>query len=652
MKRAVYAFFCLAAVFVCFAGGGLFASVSQGGQELEYDSAMETERYTTKVEVQEDGSYQVEEQIEVDMLEEKHGIYRYIPRYGTSVYRDQTGEQQKVPFYGKVELLEASAPAEVSDENGCAVFRLGSEDETVYGPVGYKIRYRFTPRFQEEGYPNAYYNVFPAMWQNPIPAGSSFSVVFPKAFDHESLRFYVGAYGSERDGRDVLKLTWSGDTLEGTLEKDLELGEGLTFFAVLPEGYFSGARALSWPGYLVLALSLVGFGVSVVLFLAFGRDEPIYPSVQYQPPQGIDSASVGYIIDGAVEDRDVLSLIIYWADQGFLMIEEEKKGKLRLHRVRPLPADAPDYAQTMFQALFKKGDVCKIEKLSGKFYDTIAAVKVQVKRCFQGERALYTKSSRLARKAAGLLCALPFGGSILLTGMTSYTSMGQGIVYMVCYISFLAGACIVCYGVDSWHSKSAPRRERLMAVGAALVCMGLAGNGGVYLQRVREGEAFSYIALYGIVCAVSVGMVLLTAFMNKRTQACVEWMGRLLGLRDFIETAELDRLQALAEETPQLFYHILPYAYVMGLSDVFASRLKGLALETPQWYRGPYGDGGYLDYHVFHRSLMRSMDTAGKSLAVPEPPKASGSSISGGGFSGGGGGFSGGGFGGGGGGSW
>ena len=93
-----------------------------------------------------------------------------------------------------------------------------------------------------------------------------------------------------------------------------------------------------------------------------------------------------------------------------------------------LPADAPDYAQTMFQALFKKGDVCKIEKLSGKFYDTIAAVKVQVKRCFQGERALYTKSSRLARKAAGLLCALPFGGSILLTGMTSYTSMGQGIV--------------------------------------------------------------------------------------------------------------------------------------------------------------------------------------------------------------------------------
>lgn len=652
MKKIVYVLACLAAVSICFVGGGLSASVPRGGQEPEYDSAMETERYTTKVEVQEDGSYQVEEQIEVNMLEERHGIYRYIPRYGPSVYRDKAGEQQKIPYYGKVELLEASAPAEVSSENGCIVFRLGSEDETVYGPVVYKIRYRFTPRFQEDGYPNAYYNVFPGMWQNPIPAGSSFSVVFPKTFDHESLRFYAGTYGSEKDGADVLRLRWSGDTLEGTLDTDLELGEGVTFFAPMPEGYFSDAHALAWPRYLVAVLALAGFGVVLALFLAFGRDETIYPSIQYQPPQGIDSASVGYIIDGIVEDRDVLSLIIYWADQGFLTIEEKKKGKIRLHRVRPLPADAPDYARTMFQGLFKKGDECKVEKLSGKFYDTLGAVKVQVKGCFQGDRALYTKSSRLARKVAGVLCLLPFGGFLLLTDLTSHTGIGQGILDAVFYICFLAGALIVCHGVDTWHSKSTPKRERSMAVGAALVCMGLSGYGGGYLQRVRDGEVFSYIFLYIIVCAVSVGMVLLTAFMHKRTHVCVEWMGRLLGLRDFIETAELDRLQALAEETPQLFYHILPYAYVMGLSDVFARKLKGLALEPPQWYMGSYGDGGYFDYYVFHRSLMRSMDTAERSLAVPAPPKDTGGSFSGGGSPGGGGGFSGGGFGGGGGGSW
>lgn len=652
MKRAAAVFFGLAVVILCFVGGGLIGSASQAGQEPSYDTAMKTEQYSTQVEILEDGSYRVEERIYVDMLEEKHGIYRYIPKYGPSVYRDGNGEQQKIPYYGKVRLLDANAPADVSTENGCTVFRLGSEDETVYGPVEYEIRYQFTPRFQEKGYSNAYYNVFPCMWQNPIPKGSSFSLVFPKDFDHEALKFYAGAYGSEKDGAALLDLKWSGNTLEGVLDEDLALGEGITFFVDLPEGYFSKMQQGSPLGRVILSLTLLSVVIAAVLFLAFGRDEAIYPSIQYQPPQGLDSAAVGYIIDGAVEDRDMLSLIIYWADQGYLAIEENEKGKIRLHRKCGLPADAPAYAQTMFGKLFEKGDVCKVEKLKGKFYETLMEAKTQVKMCFRGPTALYTSSSRLSRWVSGVLCAVPFGSFLLLVGRTSYTGAGLWIMNFFCFIAFLAGALIVCGDVDSWHSEAAGKREKLMIAGLSLVGIGLAGYGGCYLQHVQDREIFSYIGLYVLVCAASAALVFLTAFMRKRTHVCVEWMGKLLGLRDFIETAELDRLQAMAEETPELFYHILPFAYVMGLSDIFARKLKGLALEPPHWYAGPYG-GGYFDYYVFYRSLMRNMDTASASLSVPAQPKGADISTSGGGFSsGGGGGFSGGGFGGGGGGSW
>ncbi|MCI9546608.1 MAG: DUF2207 domain-containing protein [Lachnospiraceae bacterium] len=651
MKKMLYAFVCLAAAALCFLGGGALESVSRSEQTPTYDSAMDTQSYATQVEVLEDGSYQIEERIQVDMLEERHGVYRYIPQYGPSVYRNESGEFQKVPYCGKVELLKANAPVDISNENGCTVFRLGSEDETVYGPTEYVLRYRFTPQFQDKGYANAYYNVFPGMWQNAIPAGSSFSVIFPKDFDHEKLKLYTGAYGSQKDAAEILKLRWSGNTVKGTLKRDLKLGEGVTFFAAMPEGYFKETHTLVWPKILSLVLSLICFVSAVGMFLAFGRDETIYPSIQYQPPQGIDSAAVGYIIDGVVEDRDVLSLILYWADQGFLTIEEKKKGKLILHRVRSLPKDAPGYAQTMFRELFKNEDKCNVEKLSGKFYETIQAVKAQVKMGFQKTNALYTRSSLFARKASGLMCALPFGSFILLMCLTSYTDVIQLIIILVCYVAYLAGACMFCYGVDTWHSKTAAQREGMVTGGITLVCIGLAGYGGAYLQRIENGEAFSYRVLFVLVCAASVFLAFLTAFMRKRTHVCTEWMGKLLGLRDFIETAELDRLQALAEETPELFYHILPYAYVLGVSDVFARKLKGLALEPPQWYVAPYDrSGGYFDYYVFHHSLMHNMDTATKALAVPEPSKISESGSSGSGFSGGG--FSGGGFGGGGGGSW
>lgn len=651
MKKALYAFVCLAAAALCFLGGGALESASRSEQAPTYDSAMHTQAYHTQVEVSADGSYQIEERIQVDMLEERHGIYRYIPQYGPSVYQDESGEFQKVPYCGKIELLKANAPVDISQENGCTVFRLGSEDETVFGPTEYVIRYRFTPRFQDKNYTNAYYNVFPGMWQNAIPAGSSFSVIFPKDFDHEKLKLYAGAYGSQKDATEILKIQWSENTLEGTLNRDLKLGEGVTFFAAMPKGYFKGTHTLVWPKILSLVLTLICVVFAVVMFLAFGRDETIYPSIQYQPPEGIDSAAVGYIIDGVVEDRDVLSLILYWADQGFLTIEEKKKEKLTLHRVRPLPEDAPGYAQTMFQELFKKGDECNVQKLSGKFYETIQAVKAQVKMGFQKANALYTTSSLFARKASGFMCALPFGSFILLMCLTSYTDVIQLILILVCCIAYLAGVGTLCYGVDTWHSKAAAQRERMVAGGISLVCIGLAGYGGAYLQRIDNGEVFSYPVLFAVVCAASALLAFLTAFMRKRTGVCTEWMGKLLGLRDFIETAELDRLQALAEETPELFYHILPYAYVLGVSDVFARKLKGLALNPPQWYTTPYDSSdGYFDYYIFHHHLMGNMNTATKALAVPEPSKTSGGGSSGGGF--GGGGFSGGGFGGGGGGSW
>ncbi len=652
MKKVFYILTGAAVVILFFLAGSLLESASGNAQKPEYDNAMRTENYSVQIEVLEDGAYQVEERIQVNMLKSRHGIYRYIPQYGPSVYYDGKGRRQKVPYFGKIKLQKTNAPVEISLENGCTVFRLGSVDETVYGPAEYIICYRFTPYFQEKNYSNAYYNVFPGMWQNPIPAGSSFSVKFPKDFDHDNLKLYGGAYGDQEDASQLLRLSWSGNTLEGTLKEDLSLGEGITFFAAMPEGYFGEIHtAAVWPRFALGAFSLAAFGGALFLFWAFGRDETVYPSIQFQPPQGIDSAAVGYIIDGAAENRDVLSMILYWADQGFLTIEEKKKDKLLLHRVQPLPPDAPGYAQTLFSNLFKKGDVCDVEELSGKFYDSITAAKAQIKKCFKKENALYTKSSRLARWTTGLLTMLPFFGFLELIFLTSYMDMRWLKLSVACFCLFLAGAWIFCHGVDFWHSKSSSKRVRTVVAGLFLMGLGLAGYGGAYLQRVRHGEVFSYIILYAIVCAASAGLAVLTAFMRKRTQRCVEWMGKLLGLRDFIETAELDRLQALAEETPELFYHILPYAYVMGLSDVFAHKLKGLALAPPQWYVSPYNQPGRaFDYYAFNHHLMRNMHTATQALAVPES-KSSGSSL-GGGSSGGGGGFSGGGFGGGGGGSW
>lgn len=640
-------------------GSGFLESLFDGKAEVTYDPYMETLDYQVDVTVEEDSSYRIEEEIRVDFKEPRHGIYRYIPQKGVSVTRKENGEPEKEPYYARIEVLETSAEAEVSSESGNTVIRLGSEDEFIYGKETYRLVYRVTPFLQNDSYSNVYYNIFPILWQNPLPLGSRFSITFPKEFSEEALAFYYGEYGSSLDAREILDLSREGLTVTGVLRESLELGEGLTCYAAMEPGYFDRIHTVNGAGTALLVLSLAVLAVVAVLFLALGKDPAMYPSIQYQPPDDLDSAAVGYIIDSAVENRDVLSLIIYWADSGCLTIQEEKGGSMRLRKIRELPESAPRYQHTMFDRLFRNGTEVSTEDLQYKFTDTINSVKEQIRNRYSGrKRGIYTRSSQAARVVSTFLCAVPFAAFTAAISILCPLSGLRAVLHVFSVAGLLVGVCLFNHTIDRWYSNKQSSRSSLLAAGLCVCAVSLALFSGSYLVRAAEGEAFSFLPAYAVMLASTVVMIFLTGFMKKRTGQCVEWMGRLAGLRDFIETAELERLQAMAEENPQWFYHILPYTYVFGLSDVFARKLENLAIPGPEWYQPLDTGGSFWDYYLFHHLFMRNMHYASRVMTQAEPPKIensgsyTGGSGFGGGSFGGGGGFSGGGFGGGGGGSW
>lgn len=143
-----------------------------------------------------------------------------------------------------------------------------------------------------------------------------------------------------------------------------------------------------------------------------------------------------------------------------------------------------------------------------------------------------------------------------------------------------------------------------------------------------------------VVCGIAdIILALFMFFGSKRTKAGNQVYGQILGFKEFIKKAELDRLKMLVEENPSYYYDIMPYAYVLGLSDQWIENFETMHMPEPDWYSGrdPFGDA------VFY-SMVRSAN------ACATAPETSGGGSSGGGFSGGG--FSGGGSGGGGGGAW
>ena len=186
-----------------------------------------------------------------------------------------------------------------------------------------------------------------------------------------------------------------------------------------------------------------------------------------------------------------------------------------------------------------------------------------------------------------------------------------------------------------------------MGIKALLVIIGIIVS--MILIAVLGGVLvmFGSFDIWLLVALVSFIIILILAInMTKRTRYGTDIYGKILGLRTFIKEAELDELEMLVHDDPQFFYRILPFAYVLDLSDTWSKKFESLAVPAPEWYSGS------TDFStvIFMNQMNRMMYVTSSAMtSVPAPKGGSGGGSFGGG---GGGGFSGGGFGGGGGGGW
>ena len=149
-------------------------------------------------------------------------------------------------------------------------------------------------------------------------------------------------------------------------------------------------------------------------------------------------------------------------------------------------------------------------------------------------------------------------------------------------------------------------------------------------------------------CLLTALTAILAPFLLRRRKEYVDELNPLLGFRDFIRLAEKDRLEMMLEQDPEYYYNVLPYAQVLGVSDIWEEKFKDIKMDPPVWAIAP--NTTLLNFVVFN-SVMRNATRNMASTFVSRP--ASSGRSGGGRFGGGGGGFrGGGGFGGGGGRSW
>lgn len=593
--------------------------------------------YDVNAVISEDNVYDVTETIGVHYTEKKHGIIRVIP---VNTEMKRIGRESTKVSSRVWDVSVAGYDYSVEYDSKEVDIKIGSADRYVSGDKTYVIKYKIG--FGDDGLPEVdevYYNIIGVDWPCTID-DVTFSVTLPKEFDSSKLGFSTGAYSKIGYDERLLDIGVSGNTITGRFSGRLGAYEGITMRLELPQGYFKvpDPKMADW-----ILMGLMGAValISILLMLAYGRDKKPVVTVEFYPPEDMTPSEVGYIIDGSVDDRDIVSLIIYWADKGYLSIADKGRNVFELTKLKEPGPEAKPFEKTMFDGLFRKGGRVDTNDLRYSFYHTYNVTKTMVQMSFESqERRIFTKSSTRLMPFISFLTSLPFMMAIVLSiyrgaDVEFIFALFLGVMFG---IGLLLPTFMLIGLLRRWRGES-KRAGKLIW---RLILWAFLTGGAMIISADKAYEpllpwaALASTVITGI-CAV---------FIRKRTDKGIEWLGKIYGLRNFITAAEKDRINLLVQDNPSYFYRILPFAYVLGVTDKWAKNFESITVSPPEWY---YGQGTFTPV-LFMASMNSAMNSFRTQMVSTPPSRSGGGGFSGGGFSGGG--FSGGGGGGGGGHSW
>lgn len=612
---------------------------SQISSYRSYDYVID--KYDVNIDVKENNTFYITETISAYFNSPKHGIIRNIPLKNTVKRLDGTTSTN----HAKIRNISVDEDYTRTNEDGVCKLKIGSADYTVTGKQDYKISYTYKlGEDPSKDYDELYFNIIGDQWDTVI-GNITFSITMPKEFDASKLGFSAGAYGTINSKN--VTYTVNGNTITGSYNGILNKKNALTVRCELPEGYFTKPTLLEIiMENLIYVIPVIFLIISILIWHKYGRDDKVVETVEFYPPEGLNSLDVGFLYKGKAENKDVTSLLIYLANKGYLeiidpktQVDGESYSKLYKHSkfiIRKLkPYDGNDENEkTFLHGLFWASNEVSDKMLYNEFYVTNSRILSNANSS-QNKEEVFEKTSLNKKFIIVIMMILTF---ILIT-VPCMMDSGTTEDLMIALLFPGIGFSVLFYLLLGGKNISEKIFGLVWGLGfGGMPCVSMV------LPALLQSTTYFVGYIIGIVCII--GMIECLIYLPKRTKYGTEMLGKIRGFRNFLMTAQKDRLEAMVMENPNYFYDILPYTYVLGVSDKWIKKFETISLKEPDWYCSPDA----FDVVTFGTAMNRTISSAQSAMTSSPPSSDSSSSSGGGGFSGGG--FSGGGSGGGGGSSW
>ena len=387
--------------------------------------------------------------------------------------------------------------------------------------------------------------------------------------------------------------------------------------------------------YLIFAIPFVLLIGAFLIWFIWGHDDKPVDVTEFYPPDDHNSAEIALLYKGKVTNEDLTSMIVYLASKGYLSIEaktEETLGGLIKSSDFILKKEK-DYdgvnsiEQRFFDGLFAGRTIVSKSMLTNKFYRVLGDIADDMN-SKDNQKIIFESSSLSKRLPITLMIVLS-----LLCGLVRSLYAAEGDLSIAFFLSLFPLTALLV--LTQLPSKPGISNKIFLIVWSIL--FGLSSVITSLVKLAYTAPFFLQMLIFSIIC--SFGMAIFRYLVPKRTPYGTEMLGRIRGFKHFLEVADKDRLEMLVTENPSYFYDILPYTYILGVSDKWIDKFEDIAIEPARWYHGR----SLYSTRAFASSLNTTMSSA-RMVMTSSPSKGRGGRSFSGGGGGAGGHSSGGGF--------
>lgn len=538
------------------------------------------ESYLVILEVSENNIVEVTEKITIDFFKSgKHGIYKFTPEWleYTPYTKQKTKRKSVLSDYRAV-----NEEFQVDFVKRKPRLRIGSPSITLpVGPHDYEIKYTYDMGSDPfKGFDAFIFHAFGDYWGTRIN-NPSLEIHLPKDFNIDNVSFWGDKY-RQKNLNSYVEYYKEGNVLYVKLNDDFSLDRSLTVDIVLPAGYFTKGSYNYGFVSLSACLSVILVGIySYISWRKYGKDHPkVSQTIEFTAPEDYDCAEIGYISKSQSGNKLTIGLIVQLAAKGLIKINESEDKKKR----------------TIINLLPKESDISKKDKIEEKNSE-----EFEVPVLTEQERATRELKFKRLTKTESLVYKQLFknGDIVDLSEDKNFYEVYRKV-----------DSQLKTSLKNKIHDKKATNHQYIL-ITLFMLSIVLVPFAWFVAEDLDPKIDFLYL-----VALITLPLILFFIFiMRRKTIYGEEISARVEGFKDYINLAEKERIETLVEENPNHFYDILPYAYVLGLTNKWISRFKDIPVENLEM--------GNFDY-----TSIDSFDTL--AYSVYSPPSSSSSSCGGG----------------------